>query len=75
MTETLTQRVDALVDADTARLVEMFKVIHREPELAFDEVHTARTVAQGLGNLGFQVTSGIAGTGVAGCWRTGPARP
>ncbi|HLS00194.1 MAG TPA: amidohydrolase [Mycolicibacillus parakoreensis] len=72
MTETLMQRVDALVDADTARLVEMFKVIHREPELAFNEVHTARTVAQGLGNLGFQVTSGIAGTGVAGVLENGP---
>ncbi|WP_234807952.1 amidohydrolase [Mycolicibacillus trivialis] len=64
--------VDDMVDADTTRLVEMFKTLHGTPELAFAEVRTARTVAQGLGNLGFQVTSGIAGTGVAAVLENGP---
>lgn len=66
------ERVAAIVDDDTARLTEMFKVIHRQPELSFAEVRTARVVAQTLGNLGFQVTSGIAGTGVAAVLENGP---
>jgi amidohydrolase len=37
---------------------------HRHPEIGFQETRTARIVAQKLGELGLQVTSGIAQTGV-----------
>ena len=63
MTEHL-DTVDRIVADDTPRLISMFKVLHRNPELGFAEVHTARTIAQGLTNLGFTVTTGIGGTGV-----------
>lgn len=63
--------MDTVVAADSARLIEVFKDIHRNPELGFAEIRTARTVAQGLGNLGFQVTTGIAGTGVAAVLENG----
>lgn len=65
------QLIDALVDADTAHLVEVFKDIHRHPELGFAETRTAGIVAQALTELGFAVTTGIGGTGVAAILRNG----
>lgn len=56
--------VEAIVADDTPRLIEVFKDLHRNPELGFAEVRTARIVAQALTNLGFTVTTGIGGTGV-----------
>ncbi|OHU97491.1 amidohydrolase [Mycobacterium talmoniae] len=68
----MTDRVDSLVDADTPRLTEVFKDIHRNPELGFTEVRTARIAAQALTDLGFTVTTGIGGTGVAAILENGP---
>ncbi len=69
------ERLDALdniIEADTARLVEIFKDIHRNPELSFAEVRTARIVAQALTDLRFTVTTGIGGTGVVATLDNGP---
>jgi amidohydrolase len=66
------QFVDTLVDHDTSRLVEVFKDIHRHPELGFAETRTAGILAQALSDLGFAVTTGIGGTGVAAILRNGP---
>lgn len=68
----LTEQVDSLVGADTPRLVEVFKDIHRHPELGFSEVRTARTVAQALTDLRFTVTTGVGGTGVVATLDNGP---
>ena len=68
----LAGRVDKLVDAETPNLVEVFKQLHRNPELGFAEVHTARTVAQALIDLRFTVTTGIGGTGVVATLENGP---
>ncbi|MCF8588602.1 amidohydrolase [Gordonia liuliyuniae] len=67
----LISRVDAAVDADTDRLVETFKDIHRNPELAFGEVQTSRLIEKALQNLGFDVTKGIGRTGIAATLRNG----
>jgi amidohydrolase len=40
--------------------------IHRNPEMAFEEFHTAALVAKELNNAGLAVITGIAGTGVVG---------
>lgn len=40
--------------------------IHRHPELAFEERRTSALVASRLEALGYQVTTGIGGTGVVG---------
>lgn len=66
------ERIDSLIGADTPRLVEMFKVLHRHPELGFTEVRTARAVAQALTDLRFTVTTGIGGTGVVAVFDNGP---
>ncbi|GEE01340.1 amidohydrolase [Gordonia spumicola] len=68
----LIARVDDLVDADTVRLVDLFKDIHRNPELGFEEIRTARLIEKALQNLGFDVTKGIGKTGIAATFRNGP---
>ncbi len=40
--------------------------IHRHPELAFDEHRTAALVADRLSRWGYEVTTGLGGTGVVG---------
>ncbi|MGV0700468.1 amidohydrolase [Mycolicibacter sinensis] len=65
-------QIDRIVAADTFRLVDIFKDLHRNPELGFEEVRTARIVAQALGNLGFTVTTGIGRTGVVAVLANGP---
>jgi len=59
------------VDADSDRLLEMFKDLHQHPELGFTEVRTAGIVAQELKALGYEVKEGIGKTGVVGILRNG----
>lgn len=49
--------------------------LHRHPELGFQEVRTASLVAQELGRLGFEVTAGVAKTGVVGVLEGDQAGP
>jgi hippurate hydrolase len=68
----LIARVQSVIDADTPRLLEIFKDLHRNPELAFTETRTAEIVARELQALGYEVTTGIGKTGVVGVLRNGP---
>jgi hippurate hydrolase len=45
--------------------------LHRHPELCFEETRTSAIVADELERLGYDVTTGIAGTGVIGTIRSG----
>ncbi len=53
------------------RLHGVYRDLHSHPELSFQEHHTAGIVAGWLRDLGFEVTEGIATTGVAGVLRNG----
>jgi hippurate hydrolase len=68
----LIDKINQLVDADTPRLVEMFKDLHQHPEIGFAEIRTAKIVASSLRELGFAVTEGIGRTGVVGVMQNGP---
>jgi amidohydrolase len=68
----LVAKVSSLVDADTPRLLSIFKDLHANPELAFTETRTAAVVAKELKALGFTVTEGIGKTGVVGVLLNGP---
>jgi hippurate hydrolase len=65
-------RVSATIEADAPRLTAIFKDLHQHPEIAFTEARTAGIVARELKALGFEVTTGIAKTGVVGVFRNGP---
>jgi amidohydrolase len=68
----LIAKVTAAVESDASRLTAIFKDLHQHPEIAFTEVRTAGVVARELKALGYEVTTGIGGTGVVGVFRNGP---
>ncbi|HYN48519.1 MAG TPA: amidohydrolase [Candidatus Nanopelagicales bacterium] len=50
---------------------DLYRDLHRHPELGFQETRTARIVAERLEAIGLEVTPGIGGTGVVGVLRHG----
>jgi hippurate hydrolase len=53
--------------------VESFYIeLHRNPELAFNEYATASKLADRVRALGYEVTTGVGGTGVVAILRNGP---
>lgn len=53
-------------------LVDLYKDLHRHPELGFREDRTAAIVADRLRASGFEVTTGVGKTGVVGVLKNGP---
>ncbi|WP_228769321.1 M20 aminoacylase family protein [Limnohabitans sp. 2KL-3] len=53
-------------DNTTQTYVALRRDIHQHPEMAFDEHRTSALVAQKLSSLGYNVSTGIGGTGVVG---------
>lgn len=51
--------------------IQIRRDIHAHPELAFDEHRTASLVASKLNDWGYEVTTGLGGTGVVGTLRRG----
>jgi len=52
-------------------LGDLYRDLHRNPELSFAETRTAGIVAASLAALGYEVTTGVGGTGVVGLLRRG----
>ncbi|MDL2354277.1 MAG: amidohydrolase [Pseudomonadota bacterium] len=69
----------ALLDAAAARVlpavVNWRRDLHAHPELAFDEQRTSDIVATELRRMGYEVTRGVAETGVIGLLDTGRPGP
>jgi hippurate hydrolase len=65
------QDIDAQIERHYAGVERVYTDIHAHPELAFEEVSTARTLASELRTLGFEVTEGVGKTGVVGLLRNG----
>src|ERR1700692_1774391 len=49
----------------------LYKDIHEHPELSMHETRTASLAADGLRKAGYEVTTGVGGTGVVGLLRNG----
>jgi len=54
------------VDGEVTSLFEIFKYLHANPELSYQEDDTAKYVAEELRRLGFEVTEGVGDYGVEG---------
>ncbi len=65
------KQVKQMAYADSLRLVEIFKDIHRNPELGFMEIRTSGIVARELKALGYETITGIGKTGVVGILKNG----
>jgi hippurate hydrolase len=50
----------------------LYRDLHQHPELSNHEQQTAGKLAAGLRQLGYEVTTGVGGTGVVGVLRNGP---
>lgn len=59
------------IAADTERLVELRRDLHRWPEIGFNEERTSALAAERLSELGWTVTTGLAETGVVGVMQNG----
>ncbi|MBB4641309.1 amidohydrolase [Rhizorhapis suberifaciens] len=60
------------VAADMPSLVQLYRHLHANPELSFQEVKTAAILAKEARKLGFQVTEKVGGTGVVALMENGP---
>ena len=63
--------MDRLSDAAVEQFIAVRRDIHQHPELAFNERRTAALVAAQLGAWGYEVTTGLGGTGVVGQLKRG----
>ncbi len=67
-------RADDLHDAVAAQMPELltlYRDLHRNPELSFEEHETAAKLANRMRALGFEVTEGVGRTGVVAMMRNG----
>jgi hippurate hydrolase len=68
----LMPEVDRLVAIHYAQWEQLYKHLHANPELSYQEEKTAARLAAELRAIGFQVTEKVGGHGVVGVLRNGP---
>jgi hippurate hydrolase len=71
MTVAGSESLFAGVGAMLADLEELYKDVHRHPELSMQEERTAGLASERLRKAGFEVTTGVGQTGVVGVLRNG----
>ncbi|HKS74712.1 MAG TPA: amidohydrolase [Terriglobales bacterium] len=59
------------IDPIYPQIESLYEDLHRNPELSLHEVKTAEKMADQLRKLGFDVTTGVGGTGVVGVLKNG----
>ncbi|MBP2844741.1 amidohydrolase [Dickeya oryzae] len=62
----------SIAPALITRAIEWRRTLHASPELGYQEHQTSQMVAELLTQFGFQVHTGLAGTGVVGTLENGP---
>jgi hippurate hydrolase len=68
------ERVQGLVQKEYPSLFELYKQLHAEPELSFEESRTAARLAAELQKAGYEVTTGVGKHGVVAVRRNGNGR-
>lgn len=63
--------LDEAIAKDYPSLEALYKTLHRNPELSFHEIATARRMAAELRAAGYTVTEHVGGTGVVGVLKNG----
>src|SRR5688572_14993467 len=71
----LESRLEGAIERSTPALIELRHRIHQNPELGYEEVETAKLVAEHLRGLGLEVRTGVAKTGVVALLRGGRPGP
>ena len=65
------QDLRAGVAEDMPKLMELYRDLHANPELSFEEHKTAAKLAKRMRDLGFEVTEGVGRTGVVSVMKNG----
>jgi amidohydrolase len=69
-----TKKVDDInrrIDSELPSLEAFYKQLHAHPELSFQEEQTAARLASEMKKLGFEVTTGVGGTGIVAVLKNG----
>ncbi|WP_242917165.1 amidohydrolase [Pontibacter liquoris] len=69
--KTINHNMDSFIDQLLPELEAIYKDIHQHPELSMQETRTAKIAADYLNKYGFDVTTGVGGTGVVGLMQNG----
>ncbi len=64
-----------LLMTSAERVQQIWECLHAMPEVGFEEVKTSAYLAEALQKAGYQVTTGLAGTGVVGVLDSGKPGP
>lgn len=75
MSAKLQSKIDLQAKEMEPKVIEWRRHIHQNPELSNREIKTAQLVADHLKNLGIEVQTGVAKTGVIGLLKTGKPGP
>ena len=67
----LAQEINSQVDQEYESLFQLYRHLHANPELSFQEAKTAERIQKELESAGFQVTTGIGGFGLVGVLKNG----
>src|SRR3954471_16892383 len=67
----LNNTMDSFIEKLLPELVEIYKDIHRNPELSMQEFRTAKIAAEYLTKCQFEVSTGVGVTGVVGVMKNG----
>jgi amidohydrolase len=67
----LAQEINSQVDQEYENLFQLYRHLHANPELSFQEAKTAERIQKELESAGFQVTTGIGGFGLVGVLKNG----
>lgn len=67
----MTHPIIEALQVNEAQFVALRRRFHQQPEIGFEEHKTSEEVARLLGEWGYQVHRGLAGTGVVGTLRAG----
>lgn len=64
--------LNSAIGGDMPSLMQLYRHLHANPELSFQEVKTAALLAKEARKLGFEVTEKVGGHGVVAVMRNGP---
>ncbi len=67
----LAQELDRWAAANASRLESVYKELHANPELSFQEEKTSERIARALNEAGFEVETHVGGFGVVGVLKNG----
>ncbi len=64
-------KIEQQISQDYPYYEDLYKYLHKNPELSFQEVETSKRMAKELLSIGFEVTTNFGGNGVVGVFKNG----